>query len=116
MSASLKVVEPTATVQPPPRKLGKAGAALWADVLAENDIGDAAGLQLLALAAESLDRAESCRSQIDSDGLVIRTKTGLRDHPALKHETAARALCARLIRQLGLDVEPLRSPGRPPGM
>nr|WP_210328497.1 hypothetical protein [Mesorhizobium amorphae] len=57
-------------------------------------------------------------AQIDADGAVLRVKGGgLKDHPALKHEIAARSLCIRTLARLGLDLEPLRSgPGRPPGM
>ena len=99
----------------PPRDPGEHGLALWNSILSEYQIDDPAGRALLALACESLDRADNCRAEIEHDGQVIRTKTGLRDHPLLKHELGARAFCARAIRQLGLDVEPIGSIGRPPG-
>jgi hypothetical protein len=39
---------------------------------------------------------------------------GMREHPALKQELAARNFCARMLRMLGLHQEPLHSrPGRP---
>ena len=44
-----------------------------------------------------------------------RTKTGTRSHPLLRDELNNRALTARLIGRLGLDLEPVRSPGRPGG-
>ena len=45
---------------------------------------------------------------------MISTKHGLKDHPLLRHETAARGLVGRLLTRLGLDVEPLRpTAGRP---
>jgi phage terminase small subunit len=101
----------------PPRKLGTHGAALWRSVHAEYQIEDTGGLELLALACESLDRSEACKEQINAEGQVLKTKSGWREHPLLKHETQARALAARLLGRLGLDVEALRSgPGRPTSM
>jgi len=98
----------------PPRKLDPHGSALWAAVHSEYRIEDAGGVELLALAAQSLDRAESCRVRIDKDGELIETAGGPKDHPLLKHELAARAFVARTLQRLGLDVEPTRSIGRPP--
>jgi len=61
------------------------------------------------------DRIAEYRTIINEQGAVIVTKTGIREHPLVKHETAQRALLGRLISRLGLDIEALRpSPGRPP--
>lgn len=108
----------TAAVPAPPRALGCHGAALWHRVLSEYDIADVGGRELLALACQQLDRAEALRAQIDQDGEVIKTRTGaLKDHPALRHELAARAFVAKTLLKLGLNVEPLHpSPGRPAGV
>ncbi len=99
----------------PARKLGEPGMTLWRAVMAEYQIADAGGLEMLCLACQSLDRAEALRSQIDDDGEVIRSKTGLKDHPALKHELAARAFVVKTLHRLGLDVEPIKAVGRPSG-
>ena len=100
----------------PARKLGKYGADLWARVTDEYDMSDAAGVEMLTSACQSLDRAELLRAQIDSDGEVIRTRVGLKAHPALRDELAARSFTCRMLRQLGLNFEPVRTgPGRPPG-
>ena len=89
---------------------------LWQSVTSEYAIEDSGGLQMLALACSALDRAESCKAQIDADGETIRTKTGLKDHPLLRHEAVSRAFVIKALKALGLDVEPLRSGvGRPPG-
>jgi hypothetical protein len=61
------------------------------------------------------DRAEELRAAIDRDGAVVQTRTGPKDHPALKHELAARAFVCRTITRLGLDIEPLKRVGRPGG-
>ena len=115
--SSLRLVPPTGTSNgAPPRKLGAFGANLWQRILSEYEIEDAAGLELLTLACQQLDRAESLRAQIDAEGEVIKTQRGKRDHPALRHEIQARAFVAKTLLRLGLNVEPLRpQPGRPAG-
>ncbi|RVD42199.1 hypothetical protein EN742_08250 [Mesorhizobium sp. M4A.F.Ca.ET.020.02.1.1] len=117
MPKNLKLVadNPPATGAPP-RPLGKHGMALWQAVHAQYQIEDAAGVEFLLQACQSLDRAEALKEQIDADGAVIRTKTGLKDHPALRHEIAARSFVVRTVARLGLDMEPIHSgPGRPAG-
>src|SRR5215213_9760611 len=89
-------IEPVGSGGPaPPRRLGVAGAALWHSVTAEYTIEDAGGVELLTLACQSLDRAEALREQIDADGEITRSKSGLKDHPGLKHELGARSFVAR---------------------
>jgi hypothetical protein len=45
--------------------------------------------------------------------MVIMTKLGRKDNPLIKHETTARAFVVRTLCRLGLNVEPIRGPGRP---
>ena len=97
----------------PTRKLGKHGSVLWRDILRENEIEDAGGLEMLASACQQLDRAERCREAIDADGEMIRIKGGHREHPLLKHELAARSFVVRTLQRLGLNMEAIKSPGRP---
>lgn len=100
----------------PPRPLGKFGTALWAEVHNEYSIDDVGSIQLLTLACECLDRAEQCRVEIEKAGIMITTSNGSkRDNPVLRFELQNRQFCARLISQLGLDVEPIGKVGRPPG-
>ncbi|MGE9007162.1 hypothetical protein ACO2JO_01165 [Leptospira interrogans] len=113
MAAKLSVV-PTVAGAKPSRTLGKHGAALWRAVVAEYGIEDAGGIEMLTQACQQLDRAESLREQIDRDGDVIRSKAGLREHPGLKHELAARSFVVRTLARLGLDVEAIKPVGRPP--
>jgi hypothetical protein len=49
----------TATGLQPPRDLGQHGLVLWREILAEFDIKDRAGLELLCNACQCLDRAEA---------------------------------------------------------
>jgi hypothetical protein len=87
---------------------------LWTEILAEFVIEDRAGLELLCLAAESLDRAQRLSAAIVKDGETIRTKTGIRAHPGLRDELANRAFAARALGQLGLLSEAIKPIGRPP--
>jgi hypothetical protein len=111
----LTLVGPGSTAPAPPRPLGAAGSALWQRVQTEYLVRDAGGIGLLCLAAQSLDRAESLSAAIAEDGQTIRTRTGVRAHPALRDEIANRALVARLLGKLGIASEPVKSPGRPGG-
>jgi hypothetical protein len=100
----------------PPRKLAADGLALWKRVLADYNVDDTGARELLCLACESLDRACSLRAAIDKEGEFIQTRTGgLREHPGLKLELAARSFCAKMLCRLGLHVEPLRSTSGRPG-
>jgi hypothetical protein len=47
---------------------------------------------MLTLACQALDRAEELAAAIKRDGVVIRCKRVVKDHPGLKHEIAAAAL------------------------
>lgn len=114
MATKLKLVTAEAAPTNPPRKLGQHGMKLWGFVHGHYEIVDAGGVELLTLACQALDRAESCAAQIAKDGEVIRTKTGLREHPLLKIELANRAFIARTLQRLGLDVEAIKPVGRPP--
>ena len=105
--------EKTTTTQPP-RKLGKHGQSLWTTVLAEYDISDRGGVEILVQACLSLDRAEECADQINVDGPTIMTKSGMREHPLLKNELANRAFVCRSLQRLGLNLEVVKpTVGRP---
>jgi hypothetical protein len=100
----------------PSRPLGPHGAALWSSVTAEYAIDDAAGIELLTQCCQAVDLSEALSERIAIDGEVIRTKDGLKVHPAVKDSLAARGLAIRTLMRLGIGFEPLRAtPGRPPG-
>jgi hypothetical protein len=100
-------------VEPPPRKLGVHGMALWRAVQLDYAVTDAGGRQYLCLACEHLDRAEDCAAKIEEDGATILVNGVMRDHPLLRHEAAARAQCAKCLDKLNLTVEPVKTIGRP---
>jgi hypothetical protein len=98
-----------------PDDLGPDGARLWQRVQSEFDVQDIGGLTLLEQAARALDRAERCRRVIDEQGEAMKCKGGVfKEHPLLRAELQNRALVARLITKLGIDLEPIRAIGRPP--
>ena len=108
--SKLKLVGP---MLDPPRELGGAGRSLWDRITSAYAIDDEGGREMLAQCCAAADRAESLRTQIDQDGEVILTKMGKKDNPLLKHEIAARSFVVRTLSRLGLNVEPVRGPGRP---
>jgi phage terminase small subunit len=102
-------------VEPPP-SLDEPGRNFWRRIMSEFVIDDTAGRALLEQACAGLDRAEKLAEVIRQDGEVVRTRTGVRAHPAIREELSARSFVVRTIQRLGLTLEPLRaSPGRPPG-
>lgn len=100
----------------PPAHLGEIGADLWRGIVDQYAFDDPASYETLLQACAAADRAAACAAVIDEDGVLIRTKTGVRDHPLLKHEIAARSFVVRTLARLGLDLEPVHATrGRPPG-
>lgn len=63
------------------------------------------------------DLANQYAAAIERDGgPTIRTKTGIRDHPLIRHEIAARSFVVRSLHRLNLDViAPRTEVGRPSG-
>jgi hypothetical protein len=106
---------PAAVAVHPPRELGLHGRVLWDDILREFRIEDRAGLELLTLACEALDRAERLARQINEDGEVVKGSAGMmKEHPGLRSELQNRAFVARTLERLGLNLEAVKPVGRPP--
>lgn len=74
--------------------------------------------RLLTLAAEAYDRGVQAREVLATDGLVVRDdRRNLRPHPLLVVEKDCRIGFARLVRELGLDIDaPASTPRRPPAL
>jgi len=98
----------------PPRPLGTPGRALWDRVQREYRIEDVGGLEILAQICAAQDRLEALGEQINTDGALLRTRSGFKANPLLRDETALRAFIVRTIERLGLNVEAVKPPGRPP--
>jgi P27 family predicted phage terminase small subunit len=101
---------------PPPDHLSPSARQWWETVVASYVL-EPHHLKLLQLAAESWDRCQAARAQIDREGLTVAGREGgLRPHPAVAIERDSRLGFARLIRELDLDTEPPASDrvGPPP--
>jgi hypothetical protein len=98
----------------PLRPLGHHGQRLWSLVQSEYGISDVGGREMLTQIAELLDRAEELRETINRDGAVIYSKSGPRLHPACHEETSLRVAIGKMLERLGLNLEPLKSPGGQP--
>ena len=63
-------------------------------------------VRLVTESLRSLDRAEQAREQIAREGLTTTTRLGeVKAHPLLMVERDQRAAFARMMKQLGLDLE-----------
>jgi hypothetical protein len=108
------VDSPPLTPIPPSRKLGPTGLTLWDRIQNEFRIDDVAGIELLMQACLAADRAQALGDIIDADGERVHTKQGLKAHPCLKDELAARSFVVRTLQRLGLVDEVIHPIGRPP--
>jgi P27 family predicted phage terminase small subunit len=100
-----------------PKSLSREAKTWWRKIQAEYGIDDEAGLLLLQTACESFDRMRSCQAEIDRDGQVVKDRFDQdKPHPLLSVERDARSQMMQALKQLNLDLEPLRDgPGRPGG-
>jgi Phage terminase, small subunit len=97
----------------PRRPLGERGSALWRQVLTEYRIEDIGTLEALQIICEASDLIATLQDAIRQDGCTIRSRNGIREHPAVKQVIAAMAFVTRNLRALNLDVEPVGPVGRP---
>jgi P27 family predicted phage terminase small subunit len=98
-----------------PSHLSKEAKAVWKKLTKEYGIEDAGGLEILRAGLEAFDRAQSARAKIDKTGLMYfdRFKSP-KPHPLIACERDARAAYLQALKQLCLDVEPIKGIGRPP--
>lgn len=108
MSASRRAVPE------PPSHLRPESSAWFREVVSEFDL-ESHHLHLLVLACESLDRAAQAREALTKHGITFVDRYNqVRARPEVQIERDSRVAFARLLRELGLDVEgPVESP-RPP--
>ena len=89
----------------------------WRKLSREYEISDEAGRLLLLMSLEAFDRLRGAQRAIKKDGVSVKDRWGqVKPHPLLTTERDARAQMLMALKQLNLDVEPLRDrPGRPGG-
>lgn len=90
----------------PPKHLRPATRKWLRSVLEEYSL-EPHHLRLLTLAAEAWDRGQQAREVVDADGMTYLDRFGCpKARPEIAIERDARIGFARLVRELGLDVEP----------
>jgi len=83
------------------------GRKFWKDIHAQFEIRDSHHLRLLEEACSCLDVIERALNEIRESGSFYTDRFGQpRSHPGYDLIKAYRTLFARLLRELGLDVEP----------
>lgn len=112
----LKVLPSKSGPPKPPRHLKSAGRRLWLGIVGEYHVRDAAGLTLVLAAAECRDRLDEAQRAIRELGAITKDRYGNpRQNPACLLERDARSGLFQALKQLNLDIEPLRDGrGRPP--
>ena len=102
----------------PPKHLSRAAKIWWRKIQDEYALEDQAGQLLLQTALEAFDRMKQAAAKIEVDGPQVHDRFGqLKAHPLLTVERDSRAQMLSALKQLNLDVEPLRDgPGRPAGV
>lgn len=100
-----------------PKTLSSEARRWWRKLTVEYVIEDEAGRLLLMVALESFDRMREAQIALAKDGLVLTDRFGqMKPHPLNTVERDSRAAMMAALRQLNLDIEPLRDHvGRPPG-
>jgi P27 family predicted phage terminase small subunit len=101
----------------PPKTLSPEAKRLWRGLTKEYAIDDMAGLAILTAGLESYDRAQTAKALLDIEGPTVTDRWKQRKaHPAASIERDSRAAFLSALKQLNLDLEPLRcAPGRPGG-
>ena len=100
----------------PPKDLSGAPKKLWVDLQNEYAITDSAGLTLLADACRFFMRLEQARAILRREGLTVKDRFGqIIAHPLTRLERDSSAAMIRALKSLNLDIEPLKTLGRPPG-
>jgi phage terminase small subunit len=98
-------------------KIKRAANKLRKTLLAEFEITDIAGLEILERAIESFCRMREAQEIVSKEGLTIINRFGeKKEHPSLNTERKALAQFLLAIKQLNLDVlPPNHKIGRPGG-
>ena len=99
------------------KKLSKEATKLKNAILKEYDISDEAGISILQTGMEAFDLMHDAQAVVDRQGLTVAgDRGGIKAHPLLSVIRDARAQFLAALKQLNLDLEPLKNgPGRPAG-
>lgn len=102
----------------PPPHLSEEARREWLRLTEEYDLEDSAARLILTTAFEAFDRMRGAQRDLAAaGGCTFKDRFNKpKVHPAVAVERDARAAWLAALKQLNLDLEPLREgPGRPPG-
>ena len=114
-SAIAVPASPLANSVAPSCNLGEAGQSLWDRIQHEYEVADAASVEVLTQVCLAADRRAELADAIARDGPLVQTAAGVREHPSIKSELAARNFIVRGLRELGLTQQSIQPVGRPSG-
>jgi P27 family predicted phage terminase small subunit len=81
----------------------------WTQLQGAYGISDEGGLALLSLAATAYKRLLEAQRLIDAEGIVVKDRFGhAKPHPACTLERDSRISVLAALRELGLDLEPVK--------
>jgi P27 family predicted phage terminase small subunit len=99
---------------PSPENLSKEARSWWNKITTEYGISDQGGLLILQTALEAFDRMRDAQKTLVAEGLIVQDRfMQQKAHPLCTVERDARSQFMQGLRHLNLDVEPLKSIGRP---
>jgi phage terminase small subunit len=97
-----------------PKGLGTAGRRYWKQSMVEVDFEEVHDLERLLMAAKCLDDLSEAESRVKADGMFMTNRYGnVVEHPAVKTIRDTRLLFVKIVRELGLDLDP-PTDSRPP--
>jgi len=91
----------------PPKHLPVPEKRVYRSLVAEYNIRDVGGQEVLVSGLEAKARARKCREIIDREGMTTVDRWGQpKAHPLLATERDARAAWLQAVKLLNLDLEP----------
>lgn len=97
-------------------KLSNEAKRLKKKIQLEYAINDEAGLILLQTAFEAFDKMRECQRIIEKEGMTVTDRFNqIKAHPLCSVERDSRSQFLQALKQLNLDIEPLKGVGRPGG-
>jgi hypothetical protein len=98
----------------PPKELSKSSKEFFNSIVDQYEM-EPHHIQLLIQASECLDRIKEAREVIEKEGAYYLDRFHKpKAHPAVETEAKFKVVFKNLLKEIGLDIEISRGPGRPP--
>jgi P27 family predicted phage terminase small subunit len=99
---------------PAPETLSDEARSWWNKITSEYQIEDQGGLLILQTALEAFDRMRDAQKTLSAEGLIVQDRfMQQKAHPLCTVERDSRSQFMMGLKQLNLDIEPLKNIGRP---